>query len=56
MKILKKPKILPCTCQVCKCEFLPKRKDLFALIRPSVRDTVSCPFCGAYNEVQFEVE
>lgn len=56
MKIIKKPKILPCTCEVCKCEFLPKRKDLVSLLRPSVKDTVHCPFCGDYLEVQFEVE
>jgi hypothetical protein len=56
MKIIKKPKILLCTCEVCKCEFLPKQKELFALIRPTVKDTVRCPFCGCYNEVQFEVD
>lgn len=55
MKILKKPKILPCTCKKCKCEFLPAKRDLYAPYNSIVADMVICPFCNASCEVKFEV-
>ena len=54
MKIIKKPKILPCTCEVCKCVFLPSRRDLRKLLHPTGKDTVHCPMCGEWTYVQFE--
>ena len=54
MKILKKPKILPCKCENCKCEFLPKRKNLEYSYLHQCYNEVRCPFCGSRNYVQFE--
>lgn len=60
MKIIKKPKILPCECKVCGCIFLPSFKDLIGYV--SIKgtkelwksDIVHCPFCGRDNRVSFE--
>lgn len=53
MKILRKPKILPCECRVCGTVFLPKWKDLTTSSR-IVKDSVRCPMCIALNDVHFE--
>lgn len=52
MKIIKKPKIAPCTCEVCKCVFKPSRRDLTGGLTGG-KDSAWCPFCGKLNRVQF---
>lgn len=56
MKIIKKPKILPCKCKLCGCEFLPKYKDLKYETTSFCKDEVTCPFCKKTNYAKFEVE
>lgn len=53
MKILKRPKILPCECRLCGAKFQPKWRNLENSTR-LVRERVYCPFCGAINYVEFE--
>lgn len=60
MKIIKKPKILPCECKVCGCIFLPSFKDLIGYVsikglkEEGKTDRVNCPFCRRENRVSFE--
>jgi hypothetical protein len=56
MKIIKKPKILPCKCEGCGGEFLPKYRDLEFSYSTLRKDRVTCPFCKQVNYVKFEVE
>lgn len=53
MKILKRPKILPCECRVCCAVFQPKWKNL-RLSSRLAKEEVYCPICKASNYVKFE--
>lgn len=54
MKIIKKSKILPVTCDVCKCVLQPKHKDLTHDHFQPLKTVVICPICANYNVVKFE--
>ncbi len=54
MKILKRPKILPCECKICHAVFQPKWRNLHESVCSLAKDTVNCPMCKAYNDVTFE--
>lgn len=59
MKIIKKPKILPCECKGCGGIFIPRIKDLITNLslkgKPEgIKEWVICPFCAARNNVEFE--
>ena len=59
MKIVKKPNILPCECKRCGGIVIPRIKDLvpnFSIYgKPAgSKEAIKCPFCDAYNNVEFE--
>lgn len=56
MKILKKAKLLPVTCELCGCVFLPKAKDLKYNDFRIIKDVVRCPICSQLNYAKFEKE
>ena len=53
MKILKKPKILPCECKICGTMFQPKWRNLKQSSR-LIKEEVYCPMCKATNDITFE--
>lgn len=53
MKVLKKPKILPCQCRICGTVFQPKWRNLKNSSRLA-KEEVYCPMCKVINHVQFE--
>ena len=54
MKILTKPKILPCSCMNCGVTFQPTYKHLFPSHLVSKGAIVKCPFCKENVLVLFE--
>lgn len=54
MKILKKPKIMPCTCKACGTVFKPKARHLLPCNLYSDLVYVRCPVCKNQNIVHFE--
>jgi hypothetical protein len=54
MKILKKPKILPCECRTCGAVFQPTQRNIRMSSWSLARDEVKCPFCKKTNFVKFE--
>jgi hypothetical protein len=54
MKIIKKPKILPCECAVCGAVFQPKKKDIDTRGSVLVCAVAVCPFCKSLVSVNFE--
>lgn len=53
MKILKRPKILPCECKICGAIFQPKWRNLEKSSR-LIKESVYCPLCKTKNFVKFE--
>lgn len=54
MKIIKKPKILPCTCKACGTVFKPKARHLLPHVHFPDLVCVRCPVCKNQNIVHFE--
>ena len=53
MKILKKPKIAPVTCDICGTIFQPTIRNLKWSAHYFAKNTAICPSCGRNIEVTF---